>query len=367
MALPITIPYTFANATSSIPLSNLDTDFTTVANAINGIGNGTVALANVVITGGIISNVSGLSTSSIANGTSNVSIATANGSVVVATAGTTAMTVDTSQNVGIGTTSPLTRLDVVNGTSSIRGSALFNSSSNAGTGSSAYIRSANAFSSATTPDYAWWFNDQCGFFHPSTNVIGFSTAGTETMRIDSSGNLLVGLTTTDPIGVRVNGTFIGNPGNGLQTRGSSGNFKIGLNATSGTSLAFYTDSGSAYVSAGYISSSGSTTAYNTSSDYRLKENVAPMTTGLATVAALKPVIYDWVSDKSAGEGFIAHELAEVIPLAVTGEKDAVDKDGSIKPQGVDYSKIVVHLVAAIQELSAKNDALEARLAKLETV
>ena len=111
--------------------------------------------------------------------------------------------------------------------------------------------------------------------------------------------------------------------------------------------------------------SGSTTSFNTSSDYRLKENVAPMTTGLATINALKPVTYDWISDNSQGEGFIAHELQAVIVHAVTGEKDAVNEDGSIKPQGVDYSKIVVHLVAAIQELSAKNDALEARLAALE--
>jgi hypothetical protein len=72
------------------------------------------------------------------------------------------------------------------------------------------------------------------------------------------------------------------------------------------------------------------------------------------------------------EGFIAHELQSIIPRAVDGEKDAVNEDGSIKPQGVDYSKIVVHLVAALQELSAKNDALEAinaafevRLAALE--
>jgi hypothetical protein len=99
MALPISIPYTFANATTSIPLSQLDTDISTIYATVNGIGNGTVALANVVITGGIISNVSGISTSSIANGTSNVSIATANGSVVVSTAGNTAMTVDTSQNI----------------------------------------------------------------------------------------------------------------------------------------------------------------------------------------------------------------------------------------------------------------------------
>jgi hypothetical protein len=98
MALPISVPYSFANATTSIPLSQLDTDISTIYATVNGIGNGTVALSNVVITGGIISNVSGISTSLIANGTSNVSIATANGSVVVATAGNTAMTVDTSQN-----------------------------------------------------------------------------------------------------------------------------------------------------------------------------------------------------------------------------------------------------------------------------
>jgi hypothetical protein len=116
---------------------------------------------------------------------------------------------------------------------------------------------------------------------------------------------------------------------------------------------------------GSISVTSSATAYNTSSDYRLKENVHLMSNGLATVSALKPVRYDWIRDKSAGEGFIAHELAEVIPAAVTGEKDAVDNNGEPVHQGVDYSKIVVHLVAAIQELSAKNDALETRLAALE--
>ena len=97
----------------------------------------------------------------------------------------------------------------------------------------------------------------------------------------------------------------------------------------------------------------------------MKTNVQPMTTGLATISALKPVTYDWKVDGEKGEGFIAHELQAVVPLAVSGEKDAVGENGTIRPQGVDYSKIVVHLVAAIQELSAKNDALEARLAALE--
>jgi hypothetical protein len=93
----------------------------------------------------------------------------------------------------------------------------------------------------------------------------------------------------------------------------------------------------------------------------LKENITLMTAGLEKISALKPVIYDWISDKTKGEGFIAHELQAVIPLAVTGEKDAVNEDGSIKPQGVDYSKIVVHLVAAIKELSAEVEALKAKV------
>ena len=107
-----------------------------------------------------------------------------------------------------------------------------------------------------------------------------------------------------------------------------------------------------------------TTSYNGVSDYRLKEDVQPMVDGLAKINQLNPVTFKWKSDGSDGEGFIAHELAEIIPLAVTGEKDAVNEDGSIKPQGVDYSKIVVHLVAAIKELSAKVAALEANATKV---
>ncbi|CAB4127539.1 hypothetical protein UFOVP95_7 [uncultured Caudovirales phage] len=100
MALPITIPYTFANATTSIPLSQLDTDFSTIYATVNGIGNGTIALSNVAITGGTITGVSVL-TALISNGTSNVSISTVNGNVTIATAGTNAVTVDTSQNMAV--------------------------------------------------------------------------------------------------------------------------------------------------------------------------------------------------------------------------------------------------------------------------
>jgi hypothetical protein len=116
---------------------------------------------------------------------------------------------------------------------------------------------------------------------------------------------------------------------------------------------------------GGIYTNGTATSYSTSSDYRLKNDIQPIDNGLATVSALKPVSYKWNTDRSYGEGFIAHELQNVIPLAVNGDKDAVDDEDNPLYQAVDHSKIVVHLVAAIQELSAKNDALEARLAALE--
>ena len=110
---------------------------------------------------------------------------------------------------------------------------------------------------------------------------------------------------------------------------------------------------------GTVTSSGTTTSYNTSSDYRLKEDVQPMVNALDKVALLKPCTYKWKANGSDGQGFIAHELAEVFPDAVFGEKDALDKDGNIQPQGIDTSFLVATLVAAIQELKAEVDALKA--------
>lgn len=84
-----------------------------------------------------------------------------------------------------------------------------------------------------------------------------------------------------------------------------------------------------------------------------------MTGALAKVALLKPCTYKWNADGSDGEGFIAHELAEVAPNAVTGGKDAVDEDGKPIYQGIDVSFLVATLTAAIQELKAEFDAYKA--------
>ena len=184
------------------------------------------------------------------------------------------------------------------------------------------------------------------------------------MTILPSGDVWIGTTSNNV----TNGGFIFSPSSGY----GYGNAIIGhiTGTSSGTNFAeFRYNNGTI----GQISQNGTTNVtYNTSSDYRLKENIAPMTGALAEVAKLKPVTYTWKSDGSDGQGFIAHELAEVVPDCVTGAKDAVDEEGNPKYQGIDTSFLVATLTAAIQELKAINDtqaetinALTARIEALE--
>jgi hypothetical protein len=144
----------------------------------------------------------------------------------------------------------------------------------------------------------------------------------------------------------------------LQSPGNSYNLtcsRLGGGTGSTGQVVFENDNGAV----GSIFTSGSTTAYNTSSDYRLKNAIAPMTGALDRVMQLNPVTYKWNADGADGEGFIAHELAEVVPQAVTGEKDAVDADGKPQYQGIDVSFLVATLTAAIQELKAEFDIYKA--------
>ena len=90
-----------------------------------------------------------------------------------------------------------------------------------------------------------------------------------------------------------------------------------------------------------------------------------MTGALDKIKALKPVTYNWKVDGSAGQGFIAHELQDVVPDCVVGKKDAVNEDGSIKPQQIDTSFLVATLTAAIQELNAKVEAQAATITALQ--
>ena len=111
---------------------------------------------------------------------------------------------------------------------------------------------------------------------------------------------------------------------------------------------------------GSIAVTSTATAYNTSSDYRLKENVVPIDNAVSRVGNLNPVRFNFTSDPDKTvDGFLAHEVTPVVPEAITGEKDAVDEEGNPVYQGIDQAKLVPLLVAALQELSARVAALEA--------
>jgi hypothetical protein len=116
------------------------------------------------------------------------------------------------------------------------------------------------------------------------------------------------------------------------------------------------------------SNSGIAAAWNVHSDYRLKENVVGLSNASSLVSQLRPVKFSWVGEdqsEATTAGFIAHEMAEVAPYSVMGEKDAVNEDGSINSQAADYSKLVPLLTAALQEALNKIDAMEIRLSALE--
>lgn len=174
------------------------------------------------------------------------------------------------------------------------------------------------------------------------------TGGSEKARIDSTGNLLVGISAIEGSG----GTTIHGVGYITTNRGSTG---------SAAHHVFMNPNGVV----GSIQTSTTSTTYNTSSDYRLKEDWRDIDAPSAKLMALKPVNFGWKVDGTRTDGFLAHELAEVLPYAVTGEKDAVDEDGNFEMQSVDHSKVVPLLTAALQEAIKKIDALEMRLAKLE--
>ena len=179
-----------------------------------------------------------------------------------------------------------------------------------------------------------------------------------------------------PLSLSPNGGLIlggGENGKFSSTTGSSGNWAgyfTGVDYGKATRLSatgyadfFYTPSGFA----GYIgvNTSTNTTSYVTASDYRLKENIRPMVGALEKVARLKPSTYVWKQSGIAAQGFIAHELQEVVPECVSGEKDAVDAEGNPFYQGIDTSFLVATLTAAIQEQQAIITALTARVAALE--
>ena len=298
---------------------------------------GAVPLAGDLIQGELAVNVT-----SKALYTKNASAAVVklNAPSIVDNGDATAITIDSSENVGIGTSSPSTKFEV-NGNITVTDTILVKK-----TGSYSninfYDSSSNLLGNLSSDTNSVYLEGR------STYPLRFYTNSSERMRIDSSGNLLVN--TTSGYGatklVVSSDTTTANPLAVINTR-----------STAATDYSIIFNRNGSIV--GSVQTSLSATSYVTSSDYRLKENITPMTGALEKVAQLKPVTYSWKADGSDGQGFIAHELQAVVPDCVTGEKDAVDADGNPVYQGIDTSFLVATLTAAIQELKAEFDAYKA--------
>ena len=214
-------------------------------------------------------------------------------------------------------------------------------------------------------DDAWASGDYPGRLVFSTTADGSSTP-TERMRITQKGGFTFA---TGASGVAfatpaVNTTTI----EGDSNLGHTIQFNTSFSGNRDALIFFYNSS-----RVGSIQQNTTATLYNTSSDYRLKENVVSLTGAIDRINQLQVHRFNFIADPSKTvDGFIAHEAQAVVPECVTGEKDAVNEDGSIKPQGIDQSKLVPLLTAALQEalakietLEASNAALEARLTALE--
>ena len=252
---------------------------------------------------------------------------------------------DASGNVGIGTSSPSQKMTLNSG----------------------YIQTGNG----TAGSGGVWFpyaSDVAGrSWRARTDIAAYGDFGFEQsttqagttfatkILFDSSGNLLVGTTTT----INARKTLV--------AYSDAINNGFGINETTGASTTQFQAFFSNGISCGAITRVGTTSAvtYGTSSDYRLKKNILPMVGALEKVLTLKPCTYTWKDCDIDSQGFIAHELAEICPDAVQGEKDAVDAEGNPQYQGIDTSFLVATLTAAIQEQQTLITALTARITALE--
>ncbi len=291
-----------------------------------------------------------------------------------------ALTIKSDGNVGIGTDNPSAPLDVdAAGMGDVYSGLIQNSTTDTdhynvvrfiqgAVGSATGVIGTGGSATGNTA-----FRNSFVVGTQSASPLVFTTSDTERMRIESGGNLCLG-STTAAAKLRVNYT------------GESYGLRVGTTATSGVAVQFVYEPSD---QVGTITNTTSATAYNTSSDYRLKEDDVPMTGATERVKALRPINFAWKIDGSRVDGFFAHEAQEVVPEAVHGTKDAMrdeeyevtpavlDDDGNVVTeavmgtrsvpdmQGIDHSKLVPLLTAALQEAITKIEDLTTRLETLE--
>ena len=349
------VPYTFGSATASIPLSQLDSNFATtitLGNTAIQLGNTVTTLNNMTLANVTISSgTSSLTSTSIANGTSNVTVNSSGGNITLGTAGTTAVTIDTSQNVGIGTTSPSQKLEVA--------------TASGGTIGLRYIGNSG---------YATVGTD-------SNNSLLFSIGNppSEKMRINSSGNLLVGRTSgvasekfsvlqsaSDWCGQFVNsysGTYYGIRINSSSTQNDTGSLLY--DGLDGGNVRFrvYSNGGIANYSANN----------SNLSDQQEKKDIelAPNYLGKICAIPVKTFLYNDQTDTDKNLGAIAQDVKAVCPELVTESNWGTEEEPKMR-LSIYQTDLQYALMKSIQELKAINDtqaatitALTARIVALE--
>ena len=322
------VPYTFGSATASIPLSQLDSNFATAIT----LGNTAVQLGNTITTLTGVTNV--------ASGTSLTLGSNGN---------TTAITIDTSQNVGIGTAGGTYGLDLSRSTTNGSTIRIYNS-----TASSSFLLQ----------------NDTAGNAYVQQQFNGpliFATNNSERMRIHAGGEISQGNTSTS-----------NPPSQGLLLLGQQTNSQLAVGHATGTgSGQYYAVFGYNGTTIGGVTQNGTTgVLYNLTSDYRLKNDQQHLTGAKDFIMALQPKKWQWWDGSGEGVGFVAHEFMEVAKHSGQGEKDGVetieikDADGnvtgteqrpvyqSIQPSS---SEVMANLVAFIQEQQALIQSLTDRI------
>jgi hypothetical protein len=274
------------------------------------------------------------------------------------TSGAERLRIDSSGNVGIGGASPGARLDV-----------------RVPSGSS---QTPFLMSNSVDADIIFKLNTSYSFIAPSVGIpFALGTAGAEVMRINSNSTISIGTTGVSSSRVYVykdNPSSYNNSNIELVSGIGGGDVVLGFHAAGVSALCLDHVRGTGSVrcvnGARNAFAALEASAFTVGSDYRLKENIVPLVGALDRVANLPVHRFNFRPAEEVGmdygsktvDGFLAHEVAEVVPEAVFGEKDAVKEDGTPKYQSIDQAKLVPVLWAAIQELNAKVVALEAQLA-----
>tara|TARA_R100000664_G_C2728701_1_gene119884 strand:- start:171 stop:1121 length:951 start_codon:yes stop_codon:yes gene_type:complete len=288
--------------------------------------------------------------------------------VAVKIAGSEKMRVHSDGKVGIGEDTPLETLQITttDGESNIRlhrqDTAIANDD-NYGT-----INWAGADSDSNADGIRGFISGKAqgtggGFKMEFGTASGGAAIGSDPrMMIDADGNLLVsGTTFNSDVESLATGTLAVEQSTG-RLLVSATKQPLELARTSGDNnsraqIQFFREGSNV----GSVTCTNTATAYNTSSDYRLKENVTTSWDATSRLKQLKPSRFNFKADKDTTvDGFLAHEVSSIVPEAVTGTKDAVDKDGKPEYQGIDQSKLVPLLVKTIQELEARITALEGK-------